>query len=202
MEHATDSDQPTAHAISDPSNSHAEGDDQPPPAPSTSLGLSVELFDTSCRLSTQSSDQIQRLACRALSAFPNTGQIRVRVVDDTQMSRDHEQFSGIVGTTDVLTFDLSEPAIEYESKVLDVDLTVCIDEAHRQAELRNHPIEHELLLYILHGTLHCLGYDDHDDDEYQRMHKEEDALFRSIGLPPVFFTEDAQQQNQHKEFES
>lgn len=180
---------------------YAEGDDQPPPE-STSCGLEIELNDATGLLLSSSVGQIERLAAKALGAFANTGQIRVRVVDDAQMSRDHEQFSGIVGTTDVLTFDLSESTTEYESKVLDVDLTVCIDEARRQADLRDHPIEHELLLYILHGTLHCLGYDDHDEDEYQRMHRKEDALFRSIGLPAVFFAGDAHTKNQHKEPES
>jgi probable rRNA maturation factor len=150
-------------------------------------GLVVELFDSTKLVSESSQSEIIDLAKRALAAFPNQGEIRVRIVDDTQMSADHKQFSGIAGTTDVLTFDLSEPKDDFQSKVLDVDLTICFDEAQRQSTQLNHRIEHELLLYIIHGTLHCLGYNDHDQDEYQRMHEKEDCLLSTLGLPPTFF---------------
>src|SRR6185369_8183115 len=95
----------------------------------------------------------------------------VRVVGDEEMAAAHQRFSGVAGTTDVLTFDLTEAG-----GALDVDLLVCFDEASRQAASRGHGVERELLLYVVHGVLHCLGHDDHEEAAAARMHAEEDRV--------------------------
>ena len=170
-----------------------EADDQPPPAGSVPDGagssIQVEIFDSQRLLSEQAYATLSGLATRALACLTRHGQVRVRIVDDRAMSIAHEQFSGITGTTDVLTFDLADPKSSWEEKILDTDLTVCFDEAVRQAIELKHPVEHELLLYIIHGTLHCLGYDDHDEAGYQRMHTKEDEVLNQIGIAPTFFVQ-------------
>lgn len=114
----------------------------------------------------------------AMKSIASAGEVRVRIVNDAAMAAAHEAFSGIPGTTDVLTFDLGEPG----SGTLDVDILACYDEAVRQGAVRGHPPERELLLYIIHGTLHCLGHDDHDEAAAARMHAEEDRILQSIGV--------------------
>lgn len=161
--------------------------DQPPPADQPSTSITVELFDALKLLDNHTRTTLADLASRALAQLPNQGQVRVSIVNDERMSSAHEQFSGITGTTDVLTFDLAPQTKSFDQKTLDTDLTICFDEAMRQATKLNHPIEHELLLYIIHGTLHCLGYNDHDDAEYQRMHTKEDQLLAALGIAPTFF---------------
>jgi len=171
-----------------PPDHEPEPDDQPPPT--TLASIQVEVIDQLNLLGQAPSTTLANLASRALAPLPNQGQVRVRIVDDQRMSTAHEKFSGITGTTDVLTFDLAEPtnqADSFDQKILDTDLTVCFDEAHRQAANHNHPVEHELLLYIIHGTLHCLGYNDHDESEYQRMHNKEDELLTNIGIGAIFY---------------
>lgn len=106
----------------------------------------------------------------------------MQVVDDETMSTLHSRHAGETGTTDVLTFDLREDV----EQPLDADIVVCIDEAGRQAATRGHAVERELLLYILHGALHCLGHDDHDDAAYLAMHREEDAVLTAIGVGRTF----------------
>lgn len=122
-----------------------------------------------------------RAALRTLGA---EGEVRVRVIDDPAMADAHVRYSGVAGTTDVLTFDLSGDP----EGPLDVDILVCIDEARRQAETRGHAVDRELLLYIIHGILHCLGHDDHDDARATLMHAEEDRLLTAIGVGPTFAT--------------
>jgi rRNA maturation RNase YbeY len=70
--------------------------------------------------------------------------------------------------------------------VLDTDIMVCLDEGSRQAEHRGYAVERELLLYIVHGVLHCLGYDDDDDESFREMHAMEDAVLSAIGIGPTF----------------
>jgi probable rRNA maturation factor len=125
---------------------------------------------------------LEDLTSQALGVLGAAGEVRVRVVDDAVMSAAHEGFMGVSGTTDVLTFDLTEPG----SGVLDVDILACRDEAARQAAERGHSVERELLLYIIHGVLHCLGHDDHDEAAAARMHAEEDRVLRAIGVGATY----------------
>lgn len=127
-------------------------------------------------LSDQAAAALRELGCR--------GEVRVRIVADAEMAAAHEQYSGVAGTTDVLTFDLrEEPA---GAAPLDTDILVCIDEARRQAADRGMPAERELLLYIVHGVLHCLGFDDHDEEAHRAMHAEEDRVLEAIGVGRTF----------------
>ncbi len=171
-----------------------EADDQPPPAIPGSI--QVQVLDGLGLLDESARSELTELAVRALALLPNQGQVRVCIVNDQRMSADHEKFSGIAGTTDVLTFDLSPKADSFDQKTLDIDLTICFDQAKRQASKLGHRIEHELLLYIIHGTLHCLGYDDHTQDHYQRMHKKEDEILAQIGIDATFY---AKADSTHKE---
>jgi probable rRNA maturation factor len=138
-------------------------------------------------------------AAAALAHLPESrsGEVRVRLVRDPEMAATHQKFSSIPGTTDVLTFDLSEGGTARSGQPLDVDILACTDEAARQATLHNHPTERELLLYILHGVLHCLGHDDHTDDGYEKMHAEEDRILTAIGIGPVFHTRHSASEGTH-----
>lgn len=116
----------------------------------------------------------------ALEALGRAGEVRARVVGDAEMARAHVSHLGEAGTTDVITFDLSEGA------ELDVDLLVCVDEARRQSAARGHPAERELLLYVVHGVLHCMGFDDHDEAAAMAMHRREDEVLAAIGVGRTF----------------
>jgi probable rRNA maturation factor len=119
------------------------------------------------------------LACTHLAQAVT--RISVQVVNDATMTELHQRHLGLGSTTDVLTFPASAPG-----EPIEVDIAVSADEAARQAGLRQHTIERELLLYTLHGLLHCCGYDDHDDAGYRAMHAEEDRILSAIGVGPVF----------------
>lgn len=155
-----------------------------------------------------------RHAERAVRRVGGQGEVRVRIVGDEAMAAAHEEFAGVPGTTDVLTFDMSEPieaagpesgeeSQEWSppplptldqirqddvrsSHVLDTDILVCLDEANRQSTARGYPCERELLLYTLHGVLHCIGFDDHEEADFEAMHAAEDAVLAAIGVGPVF----------------
>ncbi|GJQ29057.1 MAG: hypothetical protein HBSAPP03_09410 [Phycisphaerae bacterium] len=128
------------------------------------------------------------------------GAIRVYLADDAEMSRVHRDYMGIEQTTDVITFNMSESSAKHPKPHpgdlgsscgsvlygIDTDIWVGVDEARRQALVGGYPFERELLLYLVHGILHCLGWDDHDEDEAQAMHGMEDAVLSAIGVGPVY----------------
>lgn len=107
--------------------------------------------------------------------------LAVAIVPDAEMTRLHREHCGIDSTTDVLTFSDAKPG-----EPIDVDIAVCVDEAKRQAAMRGHGVERELLLYIVHGLLHGAGYDDHDEAGHRAMHAEEDRILAAVGVGATF----------------
>jgi len=130
---------------------------------------------------------LARLSQVLSARFPREGEVRVRIVNDDEMATLHLRHSKIEGTTDVLTFDLRDDPMNLTAP-LDTDLVACVDVARREAAQRGHTAESELLLYILHGALHCLGFDDHTDEGFDAMHAAEDELLAAVGVGPVFHT--------------
>ena len=120
----------------------------------------------------------------AVAHLGASGEVRVRVIADAEMATAHERYSNVPGTTDVLTFDLREDP--NPEAPLDVDVLICADEARRQATARGVPVQRELLLYIVHAVLHCLGEGDHDEAAAARMHEREDRVLAAIGVGAVY----------------
>jgi len=175
-----------------PTNPH------PPPhatarAVGPARGPDVDLADPGRYLGAGELTWLRDHAARAAALLAAGGEVRVRVVADPDMTRAHERFHGVSSTTDVLTFDLSgaapahpvEPG-EPSTRALDADILVCFDEAARQARARGHAPEHELLLYIIHGLLHCLGHDDTGEAAAARMHRAEDRTLEALGIGAVY----------------
>lgn len=155
-----------------------DSDSDKPPS-RRSLGLaSIEVTDGTRRLQADELRWLREQIGRALDELRAPGEVRVRVVADPEMAAAHQRFKGINGTTDVLTFDLSEGS----DAGLDTDILICFDEAERQARGRGHMPTRELLLYAIHGILHCLGHDDHDEADAQRMHRVEDQVLERLGV--------------------
>ena len=137
------------------------------------------------RLEAERAWVLERLAeCLAHVAGP-VARVTVEIVDDHRMAALHERFSNVPGTTDVLTFPSSGP-----DEPVAVDIAICIDEAARQSRARGHELRRELLLYALHGVLHCTGFDDRTPDDHARMHAEEDRILQAIGLGAVYAREE------------
>lgn len=111
--------------------------------------------------------------------------LSIRLVDDGSMRALHARHCGLDTTTDVLTFPSADPG-----EPVDADVACCVDEAARQAARRGHPVAEELLLYAVHGLLHCLGHDDRDPEGFAAMHAEEDRVLAAIGASARFATSD------------
>jgi len=145
-------------------------------------GGCVEVVDGTGRIDPGAVALLRNLATAAIGYLGLSGELRVRVVGDAEMAAAHLEYCDLEGTTDVLTFDMSDEVDGAGRPVLDVDVLVCLDEAARQGAARGHDRERELLLYIVHGVMHCLGFDDHDEASGAAMHAEEDRVLAAIGV--------------------
>jgi len=171
-----------------------------PPSPGADPAtLSIDIADDRGLIDPSQHTWLAERALAALAPIAPAGEIRARLVADAEMAEAHERWAGVAGTTDVLTFDLRQAphTPPREGQPLDVDLFLCVDEARRQAEARGFALERELLLYLIHGVLHCLGYDDHTEAEAARMHAEEDRLLEAVGVGATYAPPEAVVRDTH-----
>ena len=117
-------------------------------------------------------------------------QISVALVDDPCIAELNETHLHHRGPTDVLAFDLRDDAEDETAEVargpLEGEIVVSVDTAAREAEARGHGFDAEVALYVVHGTLHLLGYDDQVEADAVRMHAVEDEILASVGVGPVY----------------
>jgi probable rRNA maturation factor len=110
--------------------------------------------------------------------------ISVGIVDDSEITKLNREFLDHKGTTDCLSFDLSEGQAKQGSAVF--DLIVNGEMAARQAAERGHSSGAELALYVTHALLHQLGFDDADAASADKMHRTEDEILQYFGYGPVY----------------
>ncbi len=97
---------------------------------------------------------------------PKASAVGVRFVDDEEMAQFNQRFRNRPEPTDVLSFPGEAP--EQDGYV--GDIVISVPAARRQAEERGHGVERELYLLMLHGVLHCLGWNhETDDGEMERL---------------------------------
>ena len=109
----------------------------------------------------------------------NRATISIAVVDDPTMHNLNRQFLSHDYPTDVLSF-----VLEQDEEHLDGEIIASADYAIRSAGEYHWPAEHELLLYVIHGTLHLIGHDDLDDAPREEMRARERHYLLSCGVTP------------------
>jgi len=107
--------------------------------------------------------------------------ISLAVVDDPTIRRVHREYLEEDEPTDVMSFLLDRSEDGREGEVI-----VSGETARRAAARFGWPAEDELLLYVIHGTLHLVGYRDATPDEQARMRGRERAYLSQFGLDPRY----------------
>jgi probable rRNA maturation factor len=129
--------------------------------------------------------QLVRTVCRRFGLAQAT--VGIAVVGDTEISALNRRFLNRKGTTDCLSFDLSDTAESGTSRVF--ELVVNGELAVREARRRGHRPAAELALYVAHGLLHQLGFDDATAEQADRMHRAEDEILQHLGYGLVYNTQ-------------
>jgi probable rRNA maturation factor len=110
-------------------------------------------------------------------------ELSVALVGNRRMAELHEQFMGLRGPTDVLTFPLE---LDKRGRALSGEIAICVPEARRRAKEHRQSVADEVLLYAVHGLLHLCGFDDRTARDFRRMHRREDLILSRLGVGPVF----------------
>jgi probable rRNA maturation factor len=112
--------------------------------------------------------------------------LSLAVVDDARIAALNAKYLGRSRPTDCLAFDLRD---DRQAHAVEGEVVVSWETARREAAARELSLQAELTLYVIHGLLHLLGYDDLDEKQAARMHQTEDRILTSLGLGPAYGAE-------------
>jgi len=107
-------------------------------------------------------------------------EVSITLVDNAKIKQLNERFRGVRDFTDVLAFPLGGEFIS--TKNLLGEVIISVEAADKHARERGHSLEDELILLLIHGILHLLGYRDDDERERKVMQEEERKILSSLGM--------------------
>ena len=132
-------------------------------------------------------------AAIAESAFPELTrterrvELSVRLTDDEQVRVLNSQWRGKDKPTNVLSFPMAEDgdfasANVAEQELLLGDIVLARGVCEREAADKDIPVERHAAHLLVHGTLHLLGYDHHDEDQAVDMERREVRALARLGI--------------------
>ena len=103
--------------------------------------------------------------------------ISLAVVDDATICELNRRYLDHDYPTDVLSFVLEDDDSHLEGEVV-----ISSDTAAREAQAYGWPAAAEQLLYVIHGTLHLVGYRDKSSEEIAEMRAAEQKYLQRLGF--------------------
>ena len=107
-----------------------------------------------------------------LPALAGAESVEITLVSDTVSARLHEEFCGVAGATDVITFQHGEIIVSAET-------------AARQAAAAGEPLDREFARYVIHGLLHLMGHRDDTPLHRRRMWAAQERIVRAVCREPA-----------------
>ena len=133
-------------------------------------------------------------AAIAESAFPQLAaaeravELSVRLTSNEEVRALNAQWRGKDKPTNVLSFPMLEEADLQQANVagpelLLGDIILARGVCEQEASDKGVSVEDHATHLMIHGTLHLLGYDHHDDDEAADMEAREVRALQRLGIP-------------------
>ncbi len=118
----------------------------------------------------------------SLFAELEKAEIGICLVSAPEMTRLNETFLHHAGSTDVIAFNYLDPGCQTQNPRLRIhgEIFICVDEAVLQARRFGTSWQSEIVRYLVHGTLHLLGFDDASSGARRKMKREEDRRLREM----------------------
>ncbi len=109
----------------------------------------------------------------SIEGIRKSGEITVCFVNDRRIKELNLKYLGKNNPTDVIAFDVAEP--KCPDKIF-ADIVISTDRAISNAKIFKTSPLYELYMYVVHGVLHILGYDDKTKKDKLLMRRREAEL--------------------------
>ncbi len=120
--------------------------------------------------------KIKKVVKLVLDKEVKSARLSIAFVDNEEIKRLNERFLGSNEATDVIAFPLND-----KETILSGEIVISVETAVQVANRKNSNIEGEIILYLVHGILHLLGYNDDNKKNAKIMHKKESEILAVLG---------------------
>ncbi len=126
--------------------------------------------------------QLEEALTIVLADFDMSQEVTCILTDDAHIQQLNRDFRDKDQPTDVLSFEMHD-TIHPASPL--GEIYISIERAKKQAQQARHPLQQEILLLAIHGTLHLLGYEHDTDAGYKKMSEKEKYYLSQFPNPQL-----------------
>ena len=119
---------------------------------------------------------IKRAAKEVLGKRGNGAKLSIAFVDNNEIKKLNKKYFSSNEITDVIAFPLND-----HKNALNGEIVVSVETAVDTAGNRDIDVEGEIILYVVHGLLHLLGYRDGNRNDAKIMHEKESMILKTLG---------------------
>ena len=126
--------------------------------------------------------KIKQVVKEVLGKKSSSAKLSFAFVDNNEIKRLNKKYFDTDDVTDVIAFPLDN-----HKNALNGEIVVSVETAVDTADKENVDVEGEIILYVVHGLLHLLGYSDVNREDAIIMHEKESKILKALGynMPTV-----------------
>jgi probable rRNA maturation factor len=105
------------------------------------------------------------------------GAINFVICNDEHLFKMNKKYLKKKMLTDILTFPMVE-----DGNTISADIYISIDRVRDNSKKFRQQVKKELARVMIHGILHLMGYDDHDEEGKTKMRDKEELYLKDLIL--------------------
>ncbi len=109
-------------------------------------------------------------------------QTSILLCSDAYIKKLNRKYRGVDASTDVLAFSMHEDRFSKVHPEILGDVVISLETASRQAKRFRHSLDEEIVLLVIHGILHLVGYDHLKKKDKELMRKKEKQILKSLNI--------------------
>ena len=127
-------------------------------------------------------NKIKQVVKEVLGKKSSSAKLSFAFVDNNEIKKLNKRYFDSDDVTDVIAFPLDN-----HKNALNGEIVVSVETAVDTADKENLDAEGEIILYVVHGLLHLLGYSDVNREDAIIMHEKESKILKALGynMPTV-----------------
>lgn len=123
-------------------------------------------------------NRVKKLISSILKVEKKNAELNLVFTDNKKIKKINKTFLGHNFATDVISFAYNNSSLENN---ISGEIIISVEMAVKLAQKLKCTIEGEIALYLVHGLLHLLGYNDKLKKDARKMHQREKELLSMYG---------------------
>lgn len=123
-------------------------------------------------------NRVKKLISSILKVEKKNAELNLVFIDNKKIKKINKTFLGHNFATDVISFAYNNASLENN---ISGEIIISVEMAVKLAQKLKCTTEGEIALYLVHGLLHLLGYNDKVKKDARKMHQREKELLSMYG---------------------